>query len=74
MMRDWEIPFQAVQSVKDAGPLVTDSGTRPHVTDALIIDGIPGNDELASLLSLLDDGYPAASVPVILIGAEKVPA
>lgn len=73
MLRDWEIPFQAVQSVKDAGPLVTDSGTRPHVTDALIIDGIPGNDELASLLSLLDDGYPAASVPVILIGAEKYP-
>jgi len=73
MLQDCGIPFQAAKTVKAAGRLVTASGTRSHITDALIIDGIPCNDELARLLSPLDGGHPAASVPMILIGAEKCP-
>jgi two-component system sensor histidine kinase RpfC len=72
-LRDWEIPFQAIKTAKEAGVLVTASCARPHVTDALIIDGVPCNDELESLCSLLDSCHPHASVPVILIGAEKCP-
>lgn len=74
MLQDWDIPFQVAETVREAGSLVTASGTRAHVTDALIINGIPCNDELANLLSLLDNGHAAASVPMILIGTEKCPA
>jgi two-component system sensor histidine kinase RpfC len=72
-LRDWEIPFQAVQTVKEAGTLVTASDNRSQVTDALIIDGVPYNEELEGLLSLLDGAHPSASIPVVLIGAEKYP-
>jgi len=72
-LRDWEIPFQAVQTVKEAGTLVTASDNRSQVTDALIIDGVPYNEELEGLLSLLDGAHSSASIPVVLIGAEKYP-
>jgi two-component system sensor histidine kinase RpfC len=73
MLRDWGIPYQAVQTVKEAGALVTASGARPRVTDALVIDGVPNNDELESLLSLLDAAHLHVAVPVVLIDAEKYP-
>jgi two-component system sensor histidine kinase RpfC len=73
MLLDWEIPFRVVQTVKEATSSLTAGGTRGHVFDALIIDGIPGNDEFVNLLFLLDSVHSAASVPMILIGADKCP-
>jgi two-component system sensor histidine kinase RpfC len=71
MLRDWGIPFQAVQTLKEVGLSLTANGTRPHVTDALIVDGVPCNDELERLLSLLNNDYHAASIPVVLIDKQK---
>ena len=71
MLRDWAIPLQAVKTMKDVGSLVATRDARQQITDALIIDGISCIDELKRLLSLLDSDSPAASIPVVLIDAEK---
>ena len=71
MLEHWGIPFQTVRTVEDAKRSVAASAAESRVTDALIIDGVSYSQELESLLSASDSGYPNTAVSVILIGAEN---
>jgi two-component system sensor histidine kinase RpfC len=72
VLKDWGIPFQTVHTVEGARKAATYRESALRAIDALIVDSTLCNEEMESLLSIVEGDDPHVSIPVILIGAERL--
>jgi two-component system sensor histidine kinase RpfC len=72
LMRTWMIPFTTATSIEKALTLIkTDDGRSTF--DAIIVDGMPYNNELCNLLTDMNQNISSSVIPIVLLHSEKYP-